>query len=83
MDSNQKIMGSFQQMAHIANMNSPNFEVLSNNMSNFERCMDEILINGKMMQEMMNQNSNSDSTADNMLDVLKGELAMETANQVN
>lgn len=31
----------------------------------------------------MSQNTNTDQTADNMLDVLKGELAMETANQVN
>ena len=45
--------------------------------------MDDILINGKMMEEMMAQNTTTDQTADNMLDVLKGELAMETANQVN
>mgnify|MGYP007068609576 FL=1 len=31
----------------------------------------------------MSQNTNTDTTADNMLQVLKGELAMETANQVN
>lgn len=31
----------------------------------------------------MSQNTTTDQTADNMLDVLKGELAMETANQVN
>ncbi len=83
MDSNQKIMSSFQQMATIANFNNPNFEVMSNNLSNFEKCMDDILINGKMMDELMNQNTATDSTADNMLDVLKGELAMQTANQVN
>ena len=34
MDGNQKIMDSFQQMATIANMNNPNFEKMSNNMSN-------------------------------------------------
>lgn len=45
--------------------------------------MDDILINGKMMEELMNQNTTTDQTADNMLDVLKGQLAMETANQVN
>lgn len=49
MDGNQKIMASFQQMATIANMNNPNFEMMSNNMSNLEKCMDDILINGKMM----------------------------------
>lgn len=42
-------MNSFQQMAQIANLNNPNFEMMSNNMSNFEKCMDDILINGKMM----------------------------------
>ena len=52
-------------------------------MTNFEKCMDDILINGKMMEEMMSQNTNTDTQADNMLEVLKGELAMETANQVN
>ena len=76
-------MNSFQQMAQIANYNNPNFEVMSNNMTNFEKCMDDILINGKMMEEMMSQNTNTDTQADNMLEVLKGELAMETANQVN
>ena len=46
--------------------------------------MDDILINGKMMEEMMSQNmQTTDSTAENMLNVLKGELAMETENQVN
>ena len=65
-------MNSFQQMAQIANLNNPNFEMMSTNMTNFEKCMDDILINGKMMEEMMNQNMNTDSTADNMLDVLKG-----------
>ena len=43
-----------------------------------------MLINGKMMEEMMNStNGVADSTAEDMLGVLKGELAMETANQVN
>ena len=83
MENNEKVMNSFQQMAQIANYNNPNFEVMSNNMTNFEKCMDDILINGKMMEEMMSQNTNTDTQADNMLEVLKGELAMETANQVN
>lgn len=83
MDGNQKIMTSFQQMANIANMNNPNFQMMANNMSNLQKCMDDILINGKMMEQMMSQNTTTDQTADNMLDVLKGELAMETANQVN
>jgi hypothetical protein len=49
MDSNEKVMASFQQMAQIAGLNNPNFEAMSNNLSNFEKCMDDIMINGKMM----------------------------------
>lgn len=45
--------------------------------------MDDILINGKMMQELMAQNTNTDTTAENMMEVLKGQLAMDAANQVN
>lgn len=46
--------------------------------------MDEMLINGKMMEELMNSsNGVADNTAEDMLQVLKGELAMDTANQVN
>ena len=37
-----------------------------------------MLINGKMMEELMSQNNQTDTTADNMLGVLKEELAMET-----
>lgn len=50
MDSNEKVMSTFQQMATIANMNNPNFEVMANNLGNLEKCMDDILINGKMME---------------------------------
>ena len=61
-----------------------NFEQMTNNMQQFEKSMDEMMINGKMMEEMMSQNNSvTDTTAENMLDVLKGELAMETSNQVN
>jgi hypothetical protein len=86
MQNNQAIMGSFEKMTTMLNYgnNSPNFEVMSNNLQNFEKTMDEMLINGKMMEELMNnQTGIVDSTADDMLAVLKGELAMETSNQVN
>lgn len=45
--------------------------------------MDDILINGKMMEELMAQNTNTDTTAENMMEVLKGQLAMDAASQVN
>ena len=61
--------------------NGPNFEAMSGNLQNFEKTMDDMLINGKVMEELMsNQNGMVDSTADDMLNVLKGELAMETSN---
>jgi hypothetical protein len=85
MQNNQAIMGSFDKMAAMLNYsNSPNFEVMSTNLQNFEKTMDEMMINGKMMEELMSsQNGIVDSTAEDMLHVLKGELAMETSNQVN
>jgi len=43
-------MGSFQKMIQIAGYNNPNFQMMSVNLSNFERCMDDIIINGKMME---------------------------------
>jgi hypothetical protein len=33
--------------------------------------MDEMLINGKVMDEMVNKGSNTDATADAMMDKLK------------
>ncbi len=84
MKNNETIMNSFQSMANaVGYVNNPNFEQMAGNMQQFEKTMDDMLINTKMMEELMNQNSQTDSTADNMLDALKGELAMETANQVN
>ena len=42
-------------------------------MQNFEKAMDDMMINSKMMQEVMSQqNMGTDSTADQMLDALKG-----------
>ena len=53
-------------------------------MGNFEKCMDDILINGKMMEQMMEQNMGTENaTAENMLKGLKEELAMDAKNQVN
>lgn len=36
-----------------------------------------------MMQDIMSQNTKTDQTAERMFEVLKGQLAMETGNQVN
>ncbi len=42
-----------------------------------------MLINAKMMEEVMAQDTGADQTADNMLDALKGELAMKEQNKIN
>ena len=85
LQNNEAIMGSFNQMTNmLGHANNPNFEVMGNNLQNFEKTMDDMLINGKMMEEMMNSsNGVADNTAEDMLGVLKGELAMDTANQVS
>ena len=85
MQNNEAVMKNFNSMSNMLGQNNnPNFEVMSNNLQNFEKTMDDMLINGKMMEELMNSsNGVVDSTADDMLGALKGELAMETANQVN
>jgi hypothetical protein len=36
-----------------------------------------MLINGKVMDEMMNKNSNTDSTAEHMMNQLKMDMALE------
>lgn len=44
-------MGSFNQMTNMLGYaNNPNFEVMSGNLQNFEKTMDDMLINGKMME---------------------------------
>ena len=51
MESNEQIMGSFQKMANIVGQNTnPNFENMANSMQNMEKCMDEMMINTKMME---------------------------------
>jgi|JI61114C2RNA_FD_contig_61_860549_length_440_multi_1_in_0_out_0_1 hypothetical protein len=46
--------------------------------------MDNMMINNKMMGEMMQQDSlTQDNTADQMLNVLKQEIAMEETNNLN
>lgn len=46
--------------------------------------MDNMMINNKMMGEMMQQDSlTQDNTADQMLNVLKQEIAMEESNNLN
>ncbi len=73
MQNNQQIMSSFQKMAAIVgNTMNVDFEGMANNMQNLQKCMDEMMINTKMMEELMTQDQTTDNTADQMLNVLKG-----------
>jgi len=50
LQNNQTIMGSFEKMTTMLGYsNNPNFEMMSNNLQNFEKTMDDMLINGKLM----------------------------------
>ena len=51
---------------------------MANDLQRFENVMDEMLVNGKVMDEIMNKNTlSSDSTAEAMMQNLKMELALE------
>lgn len=39
--------------------------------------MDEVIINDKLMQEMMNSSETADANADAMMDALKQDIALE------
>lgn len=76
--SNQLMMGAFNKITNLLYYSKqPNIEVMATDLERFERCMDDMLINGKVMDEMMNKNSNTDATADVMMEKLKMEMAME------
>ena len=77
-NSNQIMMGSFNKIVNLLHYSKqPNIENMAANLQLFENTMDEMMINGKVMDEMMNKNSNTDSTADNMMEKLKMEMALE------
>jgi hypothetical protein len=81
-NSNQMMMGAFNKITNLMYQSKqPNIEVMARDLERFENCMDEMLINGKVMDEMMNKNSNTDSTAELMMDKLKMEMALEVTAQ--
>lgn len=65
-------MKNFNMMGQMANQMNPNFEQMANSMSQFEESQTKMMINQKMMEELMNQQtSSSDPMADEMLNALK------------
>ena len=50
---------------------------MAENMQNLNNKMDEIMINNKMMEEVMKSDQVVDNTADDMLAALKQEISLE------
>lgn len=77
-NSNQMMMANFNKITGIlGGSKQPNIENMAMNLETFERTMDEMTVNGKVMDEMMNKNSNTDAVADDMMTKLKMEMALE------
>ena len=74
MKSNEQTVAMFGKMAQVMNqqMNSVDAVQMAQSMESLNQQMDNIMINNKMMGEMMQQNTLAeDTTADQMLNVLK------------
>lgn len=49
-NSNQQMMGAFNKITHLMTAtNQPDVAYLANNLQAFENTMDELLVNGKVM----------------------------------
>lgn len=80
--NNQVMMGSFNKITNLlAYTQQPNIQIMANNLERFENVMDEMLVNGKVMDEIMNKNTSSDSTAEVMMQKLKLEIALDVNNK--
>ena len=80
MKSNETMINSFSNLAQVANqqMGSFNFENMSNQLEVFNNKMDEMMINNKMMTEIMStQEAGTDSVVEDMKNVLQQEIALE------
>ena len=57
---------------------TPNFEKMAYSMNQFDENMTKMTVNQKMMEEMMGQQTlSTDPMADEMLNILKQDIAME------
>ena len=85
MRNNEKMTQTFTQMTAVVSqqMNQMDTVKMSENMSAFNDKMDEVLINNKMMTELMtNNNDIGNNTMDEMMEVLKQDIAMEEGNKL-
>jgi hypothetical protein len=71
-NSNQAIMANFNKItALLNNSNQPSLQSMAENLETFEKTMDEMTVNGKVIDEMINKNTNSEATVQNMMKNLK------------
>lgn len=80
------MVAMFGKMSNAVNqqMNSLDTVKMAQSMDMLNQQMDNMMINNKMMGELMNQDSlTEDATADQMLNVLKQEIALEDSNNLN
>ncbi|EGR30865.1 snf7 family protein, putative [Ichthyophthirius multifiliis] len=64
-----------------AHMMSP--EAIYSNMDQYEKAMDDILVGGKIMDEVMNKNQDSDVNGNIAIDGMLNQLKLENMNEIN
>jgi acetyl-CoA carboxylase alpha subunit len=80
MKNNEKFINSFSTLAQLANQQMGNFDAatMANQMEVFNNRMDELMINNKMVTELMDtQQPQTDATVEEMKLALQQEIAME------
>lgn len=78
--NNEALINNFTQLTNVAthNMGNFNFETMSNQMEMFNNKMDEMMINNKMMNQIMTGTEvGNDAVVEDMKNVLQQEIAME------
>ena len=77
-NSNQVMMNSFNKITSLLNStHQPDIVNLANNLQAFETTMDAMLVDAKVMEEVIHKGTDTDATADAMMQKLKLEMAME------
>ena len=86
--SNVAMMDSLNKIAPLLNAQAQNVPVekIYSDMEKFEKSMDDILVSGKVMDQLLNANSqdvNQDLAVDNMLVQMKKEMILDVNNDLN
>ena len=85
MKNNEQLINNFTSLTNVASqsMGNFNFETMSNQMEMFNNKMDEMMINNKMMTEIMSGTEvGNDAVVEDMKNVLQQEIAMEEKNKL-